>query len=352
VSEPLASSQASYVRIAAIATPDRIADPPAQSIDANAQKHQPVGVDAQSGVNATFKHHPSPSPAVPDTPDAVRVNHAPKESFARIISDMSAFGDGEIPRSPPPLVIASREDALPGRRIPAQDPPASTVARPASAAPDNLLIPAEPVVRSAEHNAVPTAAAVAGGAAWSVAHVAAQTTDLDPRVTRQDERPDAAAPIANVAWSARTPVDSAVPPHPPAATKVADLPGLITTRLQQTDEKGQTIEVQLDPPELGRLTIRLVRSDGRLQVDFLVANEAARVAVQGEMPALQRALEQAGFAMTQFNVSQQSDQSGGRRGWDTSSVRSPVRSRNESRAASSAPAAAVPPSAGTIDLRV
>jgi hypothetical protein len=129
------------------------------------------------------------------------------------------------------------------------------------------------------------------------------------------------------------------------------LPEFVTSKLTSTEDNQQMIEVQLDPPELGRLVIKLVRSESGLKADFLVSNESARQAVQNELPGLQRALEQAGITLNQFNVSHQGQDRSGQRKAEEDRRIDPLTNRSKA----SKPQTAIPmPSrrAGTIDMRV
>ncbi len=127
---------------------------------------------------------------------------------------------------------------------------------------------------------------------------------------------------------------------------------LLAAKLTTAADDQQSIEIQLDPPELGRLVIKLVRSERGLQADFLVWNESARMAVQNELPALQRTLEQAGITLRDFNVSQQ----GGERGGERPAGQDRTFAEFLPRTTSKRPNAAAVPAgwrrAGSIDVRV
>jgi flagellar hook-length control protein FliK len=113
------------------------------------------------------------------------------------------------------------------------------------------------------------------------------------------------------------------------------------------------MEVQLDPPEMGRLLVKLVRSEGGLRASFVVSSESARLAVQNEMPALQRALEQAGVTLTGFSVAQHGQGHAGDRSAEEPALRSRYNNRATSPGRSStAEAYARPIRQGAIDLKV
>ncbi len=83
--------------------------------------------------------------------------------------------------------------------------------------------------------------------------------------------------------------------HPREAERVP--PGVVPERvlaavrhLAQTGEGQVRLELELDPPGLGRLVVRLAWDDGVLRADFLVANHQARQAVEAFLPRLRENL--------------------------------------------------------------
>jgi len=83
--------------------------------------------------------------------------------------------------------------------------------------------------------------------------------------------------------------------HPPQAERVP--PGLVPERvlaavrhLAKTGEGQVRLELELDPPGLGRLVVRLAWDDGVLRADFLVASHQARQAVEAFLPRLRENL--------------------------------------------------------------
>jgi hypothetical protein len=127
----------------------------------------------------------------------------------------------------------------------------------------------------------------------------------------------------------------------------------LAARLADAPGGDLEMEVQLDPPEMGRLLVKLVRSEGGLRASFVVSSESARLAVQNEMPALQRALEQAGVTLTGFSVAQHGQGHAGDRSAEEPALRSRYNNRATSPGRSStAEAYARPIRQGAIDLKV
>jgi len=139
-----------------------------------------------------------------------------------------------------------------------------------------------------------------------------------------------------------------------AGTNVADRlnESIVAWYARTPDDQAVRFEMRLDPPELGRVTIRLEKSKGKVTVKLLVANEAARVAVERELPALQQSLEDAGVNLDQFDLSKHS----GRHSDDRSDRdRSPMLQWMPEREVGTSPPTTVQTdgtTAGQVDLRV
>lgn len=69
-------------------------------------------------------------------------------------------------------------------------------------------------------------------------------------------------------------------------------------------ETNARLEVQLNPPELGRVVVRLEKARGKVGARLVVSNETARIAIERELPAIQQSLEEAGVNLDEFDVTQ------------------------------------------------
>ncbi|NAX06719.1 flagellar hook-length control protein FliK, partial [Vibrio sp. V40_P2S30T141] len=78
-------------------------------------------------------------------------------------------------------------------------------------------------------------------------------------------------------------------------------------RIQMMMSKNlKNIDIRLDPPELGRLHIRMnMHADGA-SIQFTVTNAQARDALEGAMPRLREMLAQQGVQLADTSVQQQS----------------------------------------------
>ena len=76
--------------------------------------------------------------------------------------------------------------------------------------------------------------------------------------------------------------------------------------ISQTLKNGlQTIEMRLDPPDLGPIRISLSMNDGVAQAMFISPHANVRNAVENALPQLQQQLAQAGISLGQTSVSDQ-----------------------------------------------
>ncbi|WP_281544052.1 flagellar hook-length control protein FliK [Grimontia sp. SpTr1] len=65
------------------------------------------------------------------------------------------------------------------------------------------------------------------------------------------------------------------------------------------------VDIRLDPPELGRLQIKLSVNNDQASVQFTVANQAARDLVEQSMPRLREMMQQQGLQLSQSSVQHQ-----------------------------------------------
>ncbi|MFC4274263.1 flagellar hook-length control protein FliK [Achromobacter aloeverae] len=90
----------------------------------------------------------------------------------------------------------------------------------------------------------------------------------------------------------------------------ADLGKQVVVLSNNAQQKTQTAELRLDPPDLGPLRITLTLNDGVAQASFVSSHAAVRQAVEAALPQLQQALSQAGISLGQTNVGDQGAQAG------------------------------------------
>ncbi len=107
---------------------------------------------------------------------------------------------------------------------------------------------------------------------------------------------------------------SASPSTLPAVSRpVADA---IVAQARVLERPGAVeFQLRLDPPELGRLHIRLVASGDDLRAQVLVPDEAVRRLLESQLPELRQRLEAAGVSVQELNIA--TDSAGGRNRPDT-----------------------------------
>ncbi|MGL6176729.1 MAG: flagellar hook-length control protein FliK, partial [Vibrionaceae bacterium] len=68
------------------------------------------------------------------------------------------------------------------------------------------------------------------------------------------------------------------------------------------------VDIRLDPPELGRLQIKLSMHNDNASVQFTVSNQAAKEMLEHALPRLREMLQQQGLQLAQSSVQQESHQ--------------------------------------------
>ncbi len=133
--------------------------------------------------------------------------------------------------------------------------------------------------------------------------------------------PPSTAPLLTEGRSSQPAPASSSHGPPPVAEQVA----LETTRQAQLIRRGETTEfsLRLNPPELGTVHVHLRATEGGLSARFVVADEGARQALEGQMQALRLRLGEAGISLGSFDVFQR--QQGSHPGWQEPETPRPVR---------------------------
>ena len=118
--------------------------------------------------------------------------------------------------------------------------------------------------------------------------------------------PQSAAPASTTASAAN-------PPAPPPAAAPVPIPGLAVEIAGRALTGKNRFDIRLDPPELGRIEVRLdVGHDGRVTTHMIADRSDTLALLQRDASGLQRALHDAGLKTAdnglQFSLR---DQSGG-----------------------------------------
>lgn len=72
----------------------------------------------------------------------------------------------------------------------------------------------------------------------------------------------------------------------------------------------KSVDIRLDPPELGSMQVKLSVQNDQAAVSFVVSNQQAKDALENSLPKLKELLEQQGMQLADSDVQQQSSQSG------------------------------------------
>lgn len=116
-------------------------------------------------------------------------------------------------------------------------------------------------------------------------------------------------PSAPPAAANPTPTVSAPPSA--AATPAVQVGDAVVSHARSLEPGGAVeFRMRLDPPDLGRLQVRLVSSGDRVDGHLVVANDAVRGLIEAQLPELRQRLEAAGLTVQSFDVT--TDPGGGR----------------------------------------
>ncbi len=169
--------------------------------------------------------------------------------------------------------------------------------------------------------ALPTAVAGLTATAYKVAQAAqaelrASATAVDPVRSTEPSAASMAAAAATVSGSAAAPALSAngsatTAPVPAEATIAVPLdspafaPALGAQISLFTRDGVQTARLQLNPPEMGPITVQIALDGSAARVDFQADLASTRVLIEASLPALAGALQEAGMTLAGGGVSQQ-----------------------------------------------
>lgn len=81
--------------------------------------------------------------------------------------------------------------------------------------------------------------------------------------------------------------------------------------VMMVSNQQQEVELQLNPPHLGPMDVKLTLDQGQANVTFVVAHAPVREAVEASLPRLNQMLAESGIQLSQANVQARSQDSGG-----------------------------------------
>lgn len=171
-------------------------------------------------------------------------------------------------------------------------------------------------------NAVPTAAVLGGAsmlmntdnkAKWSAEHLQASgvlAQEQDRSQTGSESHfSQQLSSLSGLNSQTSSPLNrsEAMPPQVPVMINKEVAADQLSERVQMMLSKNlKNIDIRLDPPELGRMHIRMNVSGDTTSVHFTVANQHVRDALEGSMPRLREMLAQQGVQLGDTGVQQQS----------------------------------------------
>jgi flagellar hook-length control protein FliK len=246
---------------------------------------QPLRV-LQPPPNETLPARPRAATTTPVRHDTTSRDPAPSETSASPVPEpppalaqmlpMAAPPTDSAPASAPPVPADERIDVPIAEKLTPDRPgPPQSAARPAELKP----APADPTVPIAHDT--PDAAPVAA----SSPPTPVAPTEVAPR----------ALPVTEPTTTSSPP--SVLPPTPAASaapSPVAQMAPVLVS-LAHAPDGAQRITMRLEPPELGRVEIRIERpTDAPARVEITVQRTETLTLLLRDQPQLQRALDQAG----------------------------------------------------------
>lgn len=287
---------------------------------------------------------------------------APVEPADDFIGAAGARAGATVPVENPDFPVALGSVALePGARAAVPAPAPTTGSAPADAPPARVTFPAArgpapaptPAVEVAQPQpGVAQSALVIASARAAAPRLAPEPTDPEPAPAGGDASALAFAPSAVERPAAPAAVLPTPQFAPVTATRVLDqLADAVVARAEVTTRDGTTeFQLRLDPPELGRVEVKLVSAGDDLRASVVVADDAVRRLIESQLPELRQRLEAAGVLVQQFDVA--TDPNGGNRRPDRDDPPAFVApAAREPERAARRPRAAVP-AAGALDVTV
>lgn len=142
--------------------------------------------------------------------------------------------------------------------------------------------------------------------------LAANTNQPQPIAAREGV---AAAQVRNAQEAAQTPHESARQLQQAIDILGPQAPNQLRERISvMFNSRTQAAEIRLDPPDLGRMQIRVNLNQEQASVNFQVSSLQAREALEQSMPRLRELLAENGIQLADSNVSEQKSGGDGRTG--------------------------------------
>ena len=290
------------------------ADLTAITMTPNMGPQAPAAAEVEQ-ANASDDSHPNPMPICP-TPkpqgravpvvDTVAAEQAPDE-----LADVSDDVAGTILEGFEDLIDEPAEgEDLDAAQTAAARTPTATAARGPSIFSDDSPDVVEPVATDTDESAEPLPLPTI-----SSEFAVADSVDIDDEMSRSP-----AAPVSKDATATLTPTQvqpepakaQATAPHAPAApppppqAQFAEVnhPKIVTAMRGELLPHGGTMQIRLDPPELGALQVLVHMQDGVMTASFQTSNDDATKLLSHSLSQLKAVLESQGVSVEKLQVQQ------------------------------------------------
>ncbi|SKA48517.1 flagellar hook-length control protein FliK [Enterovibrio nigricans] len=167
-------------------------------------------------------------------------------------------------------------------------------------------IPWTPAV--VQNNAEPQLAASSAVLEAGAALQMTEATQAKPDIKAEHLAQQLATSFGNQSSTTAARLDNAVAQTPLqlSQSQTDDAASALQERVNMMMSKNlKHVDIRLDPPELGRMQIKLSMNQDQASVQFTVSNQAARDMVEQTLPRLREMMQQQGLQLAQSSVQQQ-----------------------------------------------
>ncbi|WP_232313150.1 flagellar hook-length control protein FliK [Enterovibrio coralii] len=158
-----------------------------------------------------------------------------------------------------------------------------------------------------QNNAQPQAAASSAALEAATALQMTEASQAKPEVKAEHLAQQLATSFGNTSSTTAARLDNAVTQTPlQLSQNQAEAANALSEKVNMMMSKNlKHVDIRLDPPELGRMQIKLSMNQDQASVQFTVANQAARDMVEQTLPRLREMMQQQGLQLAQSSVQQQ-----------------------------------------------
>jgi flagellar hook-length control protein FliK len=295
---------------------------PEKASGVDASQHQDASPDAATATNSALPVQNTPSqPAIKRPRDgdgemhpsssATDISQNALAQQAAAAAQSSTGASAANPKPADPATLSSNQpstqprpvtpivSALGAQPAPIQPPTAGATAADRATSPSNVDLPADPSTSAQDVSDLPEDVT----ADDAPAHKDTDPLDIDLDPTAQLATDALHHPGDTPAQAAKLP-DAPPPPSPEVDFAQTNHDRIVTGVHSQLLPHGGTMEIRLDPPELGALKVMVEMRDGVMNATFQTSNEQATQLLSHSLNQLKHVLETQGVSVERIQVQQ------------------------------------------------